>query len=219
MRRTASATTEPKRHLCSSFSTRDNNGKPTFILETALLDSALSTELRAFFLLKIASHRQLGEVKRAPLFYRALGHQSSEQNAKMRNSFVAVSAQSDDSTRANRKALRAQTNKFLILHECSLENAAVRAPSENERDVAARQISSTSASFRHATPNFSCKSGGQFSIVQARLEIIQRFGQPLFQLDLRLPTQNFARLGDVGFALFGIVLRQRLEDDLRFRAG
>src|SRR5579885_60903 len=44
-------------------------------------------------------------------------------------------------------------------------------------------------------------------------KIRNRLLQSLRQRHLRFPVQNFSRLGNVGAALFGIVLRQRFEND------
>src|SRR6185312_12542822 len=48
-------------------------------------------------------------------------------------------------------------------------------------------------------------------------EIINRLHQPLGQIHFRLPLQNLLRLRDVRPALFGIVLRQRLENNFALR--
>lgn len=48
------------------------------------------------------------------------------------------------------------------------------------------------------------------------LEIIQRQAQAFFQLDLRLPAQQRAGFGDVGLALFGVVLGEGFVGDFAF---
>jgi len=50
-------------------------------------------------------------------------------------------------------------------------------------------------------------------------EILNRLDQSLRQRHMRLPFQKFPRAGDVGLALLGVVLRQRLENDFTARTG
>src|SRR4029078_2123803 len=52
-----------------------------------------------------------------------------------------------------------------------------------------------------------------------RSEVVERAPQPFLEPDLRLPTEQLARLLDVGLAHLRIVDRQRLEHDLRRRPG
>ena len=41
------------------------------------------------------------------------------------------------------------------------------------------------------------------------LEVVERQAEAGFQIDLRFPSQQLSRFGDVGTALLGIILRQR----------
>ncbi len=53
-----------------------------------------------------------------------------------------------------------------------------------------------------------------FLLAQQLVEIGNRFLQSLAQLDLRLPIEQRLGLADVGAALLGVILRQRLRLDL-----
>src|SRR3954451_15796499 len=49
--------------------------------------------------------------------------------------------------------------------------------------------------------------------------LLDRPAQAFAQVDLRLPAEQVAGLGDVGLALLRVVGRERLMDDLRARLG
>src|SRR5947207_14911956 len=52
-------------------------------------------------------------------------------------------------------------------------------------------------------------------ISQHLAEVVDRPREPLFQRHARLPSEDLARLGDVGATDFGVVLRQWTEFDRR----
>src|ERR1700730_3901295 len=56
-------------------------------------------------------------------------------------------------------------------------------------------------------------------LVDACLEVFEGFFQTFPQLDLRFPAEQLFRASNVGTAAGGVVLRERLEDDLCTRAG
>src|SRR5581483_926991 len=56
-------------------------------------------------------------------------------------------------------------------------------------------------------------------LLQDGAEKLDSLAKTVLQRYLRLPSEKAARLADVGAALFGIVLRQRLEDDGGLDAG
>jgi len=51
------------------------------------------------------------------------------------------------------------------------------------------------------------------------LEIREGFFEAFGEADLRLPTEDPAGFGNIGAALLGIILRERLDDDGNRRAG
>src|ERR1017187_8907239 len=64
-----------------------------------------------------------------------------------------------------------------------------------------------------------CLDVGAWCFSNFRAEIRNRVGESVGQLHFRLPLQDFPGLGDVGLALFRIVLRQRLEHNFALRLG
>ena len=58
-----------------------------------------------------------------------------------------------------------------------------------------------------------------FGLACAGFEVFEGFFQALAQVDLWLPAQEGLGFGDVGTATGGVVLGERLQDDLRLGAG
>ena len=54
------------------------------------------------------------------------------------------------------------------------------------------------------------------SSVQFSAEIIDCFRDPLFEIDARLPPENFASTGDIGLPHFRVIHRQGLVSILDF---
>ena len=61
-------------------------------------------------------------------------------------------------------------------------------------------------------------SARQLSALQAAFEVLDRLRDSFVELDLRFPTENFPRPGDIGLAHFRIVHGKRFVFDLRFRS-